>query len=386
MGNGRDPAPDEGTSGQRQSLTVGLLVAPGLVKDVVSDVIDTLREKLNERYPDYDWNVVVQPDAQIAAGAGVDVDLVGVTRRRALEEGWQLALCLTDLPLNVGRRPVTAHVSVARETGVVSVPALGAVDLPNRVVMAVLRVVDRLLTGSRKGERGRERRGSRRRSELLARLRALRELSSPVGRPYRTDRETVRFVISAGRGVPRLLLGMVRANRPWHLIVGLSRALVAALGTAAFGLTSPGIWQIANGMGPPRLLLTTLLSVVGIWGTIIVAHGLWERGPSPRAHRRVVLMNAVTALTVALGVVTLYLALLVIITLFGLVLISPEVLRRQLQHTIGIVNYLDIAWAVSSLATIGGTLGATLESDSAVREAAYGYRAADTGHGEADED
>ena len=37
-------------------------------------------------------------------------------------------------------------------------------------------------------------------------------------------------------------------------------------------------------------------------------------------------------------------------------------------------QYIALIWLVASLAMVGGALGAGLEADSTVREAAYGYR------------
>jgi hypothetical protein len=54
--------------------------------------------------------------------------------------------------------------------------------------------------------------------------------------------------------------------------------------------------------------------------------------------------------------------------------ITPETLSNRVHTGAGFGDYLKLAWLVSSLATVGGALGAGLESDVAVREAAYAYR------------
>ncbi|HEY0616888.1 MAG TPA: hypothetical protein VGD15_04850 [Kribbella sp.] len=364
---------EEETS-DKHVLTVGLVAAPGLPRDLADGLASRLTKQLAEHTPDVEWRVDVLTEP-LAGAAAMDVDLVKVAREHLVDQDWQFAVCLTTLPLRIGRRPVTAYASVPLGVGVVSVPAFGAVEVEDRVAEAVVRLVEGLASG--KGANTRNSEGGRgQRARLGVRLRNLRQLSSPVGYPV-TDRDTVRFVTATGPGNLRLLLGMVRANRPWRLIIGLSRALVAALGTGAFGLTSPAIWRIGDAMSWPRLLALGLFSVSAITITLIVAHGLWEHARSPVARGRVRLVNIATTTTIVLGALTLFAALLVITTICDTALLLDPVLARELGHAPTTQNYLRIAWLVSCMATLGGALGAVVESDLTVHQATYGYRAQD---------
>jgi hypothetical protein len=367
------PQPQESRStSEREPIVIGLLAAVGEAAEVAQRLADQLPDLLRERHPDVEWRVEVRTEP-LAGPAGVGVDLVQVARERMLTEGWHLCVCLTDLPLHVGRRPVTAHASVTLGVAVVSVPALGPVAMEQRVRAAVLRLVEGVLGSG--GDRSRERGGKRRRVEAR-----LEEIASPVGRASVEEGGTVRFVTASVRGNLRLLMGMVRANRPWRLVVGLSRAIVAALGFAVFGLTSPGLWKVMDGTSGLRLLLLSLGAAVGTWVTVIAVHHLWERSPTPAARERVLLINLATTLTIGLGVLTNYLALLVINAVGGVLMLVPNVLEKELHHSVGFGDYVKLALLVTTLALLGGALGAAVESDATVREAAYGYRPDDDGN------
>jgi hypothetical protein len=81
-----------------------------------------------------------------------------------------------------------------------------------------------------------------------------------------------------------------------------------------------------------------------------------------------------TTLTLLLGVASLYAAVFALSIGMAAVVIDAGVLGKALGHHADIGDYAVVAWMASSLATIAGGLGAGLESDEAVREAAYGYR------------
>ena len=105
-----------------------------------------------------------------------------------------------------------------------------------------------------------------------------------------------------------------------------------------------------------------VVSIAATAPAVIVAHGLWERAPDPRVRGQVVLFNFTTALTVTIGIATLYVALFLLIFAAAELIIRPDLLGAGLGHSAGVGDYAALAWFVASLATIAGGLGAGLES------------------------
>jgi hypothetical protein len=91
-------------------------------------------------------------------------------------------------------------------------------------------------------------------------------------------------------------------------------------------------------------------------------------------REQVTLFNLATTATVVFGVTALYLSVFVASLLAALLLIETSLLSEALGRDTDVWDYVRLAWLSSALGTIGGALGATLETDEAVREAAYAYR------------
>jgi hypothetical protein len=271
-------------------------------------------------------------------------------------------VCVTDLPLQTARRPVIAHVSATHGVAVLSMPALGPVSVRKRTAETIVRLVGHML-------------GDLAPTADAAPLaqavtRRMRELG---GRTERGE-HGVGFVARVITGNIWLLLGMLRANRPWRLALRLMRVLAVAFAAGVFALVTSDIWRLSHYLGPLRLTVIALGSVAGITVTIVVATGLWERSPHPAAREQVALFNIVTAATAGLGVAALYLALFAIMLAAALLLVPGSLLGLVLRHSAGVADQVSLAWLATSIATVGGALGAALESGESVREAAYTYQ------------
>ncbi|HKP88488.1 MAG TPA: hypothetical protein VJT75_00800 [Thermoleophilaceae bacterium] len=335
------------------------MVTPMLQEDAAGGLASELGELLRDRYPAVRWELPYVLERPVEPPARLP-DLVDALRTRLLGENWDLAVCITELPLRLGRRTLVTHASPSHSVALVSLPAVGAIKVAGR-----LRDNAGAAVGAILGEPQRRHEANRRGAAVSRRL---VELASDARDP--AD-DTVSFLARVISGNARLLLGMIRANRPWRLVAGLSRALVGALAAAAVALVSSDVWQIAAHLDAPRLAAMTLGVLSLAVAAPIVVHGLWERSRDRRTREQVMLFNITTLVTLAIGMVALYGVLFVACLAAAGALIDPTLLEQAVASHSSLDDYLRLAWLVSSLATVGGVLGGALESDEAVREAAY---------------
>jgi hypothetical protein len=345
-------------------IVVGLLASPGPAAELTESLLPEIADRLPERLPGVRWRLefvsdrLVEPPTDLSA-------IISAGRRMLLDRGWHLAVCVTDLPLQTARRPVIAHVSSTHGVAVLSMPALGPISVRKRTADTIVRLIGHML-----GDIALAADAGQRRTLAGAVTRRMRELGTRIEH----GEHGVGFAARVVSGNIWLLLGMLRANRPWRLALRLMRALAAAFAAGVFALVTSDIWRLAYYLGPVRLTIITLGSVSGIIVTIMITTGLWERSPHRDAREQVILFNIVTATTVGIGVVVLYVALFIIMLASALLLVPGDLLSIQLRHPAGAADQIRLAWLATSIATLGGALGAALESHETVREAAYTYQ------------
>ena len=206
---------------------------------------------------------------------------------------------------------------------------------------------------------------------------ALRELISGMADP--TSENDRRVPLPRGSARWRLLLGMVLANRPWLLVPGLKSALVAALTTGAIATINSTVWLLAGSLSWWRLVIATIASMALVVGWLVIDGELWDRpeDDSPEARQRSRLYNTSTLVTLIAGVVICYVALYVLNLVWALFVLDPAVMGGYLRMSLDYSDLFVLAWFVASAATVGGALGSGLESEEAIRAAAYSKREED---------
>jgi hypothetical protein len=319
-----------------EPIRIGLVADPAAPTEIARRMSDLRPLDENDA-----WDITVVSEPFTTGSEDVDT-AVGRLQDQARHRNWDLVVGLTELPLHDhDGRHLLVETDPGRRTAVLSLPALGGLRMHSRARRAV-------------------------RSQVSA-------MADP-------DADHLhRVALPPRRGRWRLLLGMVLANRPWLLVPGLKSALVAALATGAVATINSTVWLLADSLSWWRLVVATIASVALAVGWLVIDGELWDRpdDDSPQARERSRLYNASTLLTLLTGVLICYLALYVVNLVWAFFVLDPAVMGGYLHASIGYGQLFVLAWFVASAATVGGGLGSGLESDEAIRAAAYSKREED---------
>src|ERR671919_2856235 len=136
------------------SVVLGLIPAPDIPEKIAWELASKLPELLRNRVDgDVSWEVAVVVDPLTGTDREAP-EILDVCRERRLSEGWDLAICLTDLPVYRGGRLVAGDVSGKLGVAGLSLPALGAARLHQRARELTLQLAHELYVRTR--HRGRD--------------------------------------------------------------------------------------------------------------------------------------------------------------------------------------------------------------------------------------
>ncbi|SDJ46450.1 hypothetical protein [Salimicrobium halophilum] len=366
-------------------ITVGIVTAPGYANKIGEGLHYALPSLLQEYISsDVEWDVdyIYSP----LTGYTEEKDEVLEALMDMKEEnGWDMALTLTDLPLFNGRKLVVAEANGTEDVGMISIPGLGASPLIKRIRESVLQLISEIYEGSGQEERNRVqkkvgemdgRKSEKRNAFELIRKRGFDRLS-PIEReaPEEGENSEVRFTVQSRiRGALRLITGMVRANRPWMLFPAFMKVVILAFTTGTFALIFPTLWRLTNSYNLWRLIMINGIAIMLLVFWIIAAHKMWERKSDHSNSYMRKLYNSTTFLTLFTTVSFYYTILFLCFQVIVFVLLPKEFVAGEMNGTMKTESYFFIAWTATSISTIISALGSTIEDENVVLSGTYGNR------------
>ncbi|AGF71392.1 hypothetical protein [Corynebacterium halotolerans] len=342
--------------------TIGILADQGKPQREVKGVLSKLLEDFRDSENDDDIDVMVGEYPGIGRvefraetvpmSPDGDVMLSEYAGKILEIRGWDRMIYVTDLPLTAWERPVISQRAAHDDAVLISLPALGVVAATRALRRELVSLIEHGVpvagvAGHGPDEEGEESDDS---AEVLTRV-----------------------LDHRGRTL-RMIAGMVRCNEPSRLLSVLSSSLAAMAATGGFGIFYGSIWNMADALSIPRLLMISLLAV-GAFGTWLIIHNrLWQRMGTQESRWRESIDNLATLGTIGMTVLLIYALALGVMLVASVAVIPGTYLEDQLGHEVGWFTYVAIAWLSASLGTMAGALGSNFDRDVEIRSATYNLR------------
>ncbi len=396
-----DP-PDAGAQDERPLLEIGWVLDRRLEQidtDATKAAIDTLADWLRERFPRFEWRLVVVVREIVQAQREPPVTLLEVASSELSLHHWDFAIAVTSSDLATHSRTSARAVSSrALGAGVISTfridpmaeesapsPEQRARLIAHRVRYLALGVLGHLgglpmdedgdglvsaaVLGADAPDVDFDEQQAARLGAGLARVADAR-VEEQAGNA-RGIWFAVRSIVRARREI----LDNVRGSRCWEFPFRLGRLSTAAVSALAIVSMTAEAWDLGMALHPATAIGVAVLAILTTSFYVLSRQQLLSPMRFVRQTEQSVVTSASIVLFVVLGMTTIYLVLLVTTWAVSSMLFDPEIVARWTgRDPAGVdgLTYAVQAVFVSSVAVLVGALGASFEGQRYVKHVALG--------------
>ncbi len=348
---------------------LGLIVSPGEAEKKINTLLDIIPKSLKEESQNTEeWRVQVIVDPLTGAAESVN-EIFQKMNAYSKKNAWDAIVGITDLPIFYEGKVVNSDINEKNNAILISLPSLGWKLKKSGIKQLIVKMVQTVNKEHNYVDN----------NKLTNPFNGMFPKNSKKVRLKikGTDSFHTRFILDSKiKGYASILIGMTFINNPFTMLKTLSGVLAIGFTTGAFGMAFTTMWQLSYLFSEWRLLLASLASILGMLVWITISHNLWELPSKKNKKKFRKLYNLTTILTLLSSILIFYFILFISFSLLSLTLLPPSFLGQTLgiKHSVGVTQYLDIAWFASSLATVVGAIGIGLTDEEVVLESTYGYR------------
>lgn len=352
-------------------MTLGIVPAPGLPAKVSHKICDDLESLLNEELSlGVEWGIKIEVDWFTGASEKIkEISEQAIQIKKANE--WDYVISLTDLPIFYDDSIILSNANKDQKIALISLPALGLIPTTNKVKNTVYEMVKELYLEKEIQH------PIKQTNKVFGKLKDVFKITQLERRERKDsyDGASLRFILHPKwLGKIKVISGMTVANRPWLIIPSFKKIMGTAFATGSYMLIFTTLWQLSHLYNWTRFVMLMLFATFGMVIWIIFAHNLWERRINYNSQRLRHLYNTTTIATLGVSMLFFYVAMFLLFLIAVIIFVPIDLFESVLDTEIGFLDYLRLAWLVSSTSTIAGAIGASLENEEEVRKTAYGYR------------
>lgn len=346
-------------------VTIGLIPSPDMPHKLINKIYSELPNDFkNHVDSEVEWQFDMHIASMIGTAEHMDKAL-DIAANIKKQKNWDYTICITDLPNFSKNKSALCDVDFDNKTALLSLPALGAFKLKNKLRECLIFIIEYLHTPDKN------------QFDLNSKYFKLTQFNEVIPNEKKSHHKSRVIAKSTILGWFHLICGMTYANEPWSAIFDFKKIISVSFATGTYIAIFSTPWDISLDYSYWRFILLMFLSIFGMVGWLIYSYKLWER-PSPNTQKLYrFIYNITTFATLSTITFFNFIALYILLTVSTLLFVPPELFSNWTSLNSKeptVLNYINLIWFITSLGILAGAMGSTVENAEKIKRVTYSFR------------